>query len=270
MNENPYQQGGMPQGGYAPNAQEQRPARQKKDKINNVELTGLVEPRGRNQEIKVFTFPNGGAAVHINLKIQEATGKSDENGFPRMRTTYIPVSIRTNKIIPLEQLRSIAIGMKVHVVGRLNNTSYEDKRGEKRTSLEVDVYVLEILEMPMQQAAPYAAQPYQQPQPGQGMPYGTQPYPQVPAGQQYPPQYAQPQPGQGMPYGAQPYQQAPAGQPYPPQYAQPQPGQSMPYAGQPYIQAPAGQQAAPPAYQPQVGRQYNDPNDLPPDGNINI
>ena len=240
MNENPYQ-GGIPQGGYAPNAQEQRPARQKKDKINNVELTGLVEPRGRNQEIKVFTFPNGGAAVHINLKIQEATGKSDENGFPRMRTTYIPVSIRTNKIIPLEQLRSIAIGMKVHVVGRLNNTSYEDKRGEKRTSLEVDVYVLEILEMPMQQAAPYAAQPYQ-PQPAGGMP----------------------------PYGGQPYQQAPAGQPYPPQYAQPQPGQGMPYGGQPYPQAAAGQQAAPPAYQPQGGRQYNDPNDLPPAGNINI
>ncbi len=247
MNGN-YYGGGYPQGGYAPAAAEAKAPRQKKEKINSVELTGHVESRARNQEIRFFEFPNnGGGAIHINVRTQEFTGTSDQNGNPKMKTAYIPVSVKTNKNITAEQLKTVVPGMKVHVVGRLTNQQYDDRNGQKRSSLVVEAYVFEILEMPMMQT-PYGPQPY-------GMPPQQQPM------QQYPPQYGQPVPAQ------QPYPQY--GQPYPQQYGQPAQPAQQPFTP-PYPQ-PQGQQQG--AYYNTRGRQpappAEDPNDLPI-GDVNI
>lgn len=228
--------------------------RQKKERINQVELTGYVEARTRDGQIKFFSFTNGGGALHINIKTTEPIeGQVDANGYPRTKTTYIPVSVMTNKNISDLQLKSIAVGMKVHVVGRLVNQKFEDKKtGQQRNILEVQAYVFEILAMPMQAAPPqYGPQP---PYPGQ-TPYPTPQFPgQMPG---YPPQaqpYGPQYPGQPSYPSPQFPGQAPG---YPPQ-AQPQHYAPQPqYPGQPTMASPI------------AGAAYNDPNDLPA-GDINV
>ena len=259
-------QNNYPAGGYTQQPTEAKGPRQKKEKINSVELTGLVESRARDQEIKYYAFSNGnGGAIHFNVKTSEPIeGQSDANGYPKMKIAFVPVTVRTNKNISEQQLRSIQVGMKVHVVGRIANQQYEDRNGNKRSSLEVEAYVFEIQAMPMQSAPnayhapgqypPQGPYPPQPPQYGGQPQYGAQPpYP----GQQYPPQ-------QGPQYGGQPQY----GQQYPPQ-------QGPQYGGQPQY----GQQLYPrpqyptPGQNPQQGQQnqprYNDPNDLPV-GDVNL
>lgn len=252
MNQNDYQggyQGGMPSAPAEPRA-----PRQKKEKINSVELTGYVESRFRDQEIKFVPFQNGGGAININIKTTETT----EGPNPVVKTTYIPVNVVTNKNIDAAQLRSIAVGTKVHIVGRLNNRKYEDRSGNKHNVLEVSAYVFEILAPPMQTSpVQYAQQgPQYPPQYGQQGPQYQQP--------QYPPQYGAQMPQQGPQY---PSQQQPQ---YPPQYA-PQYGPQYPQQGQPANQPP--QYASQGPQYPQQGQrqpqqQYN-PHDLPI-GDVNI
>ena len=230
----------------------------KKPKINEWQGEGVVRPRSGNDtdEIRVFEFQNGGAAINISLMCQEYAG-ADQNGQPKMSTTYVPVKVMANKNITLEQLRSVRSGMKVRIVGRLKSESYTSKRtGQQVTTLVVNAFVFEILEMPQQAYAPQQPQYQQFPQ-----------QPQYPGyGQQMPPQYG----GQQAPYGQLPQQpQYPGyGQPAPPQYGgqrppqygqQPQynnpPAQAQPQQPQggvpPYYQAPG--QA--PAFPPQNGAQ---------------
>jgi len=272
MNGNNNYPGGYAQGAYTPPAA--APAkgqRQKKEKTNVVELTGIVESRGRNQEIQFYGFQNGtgGGVIHINLRVQEFTGKSDENGNPKTTTSFVPVSVYTNNgsttRITEQQLRSVVAGMKVHVVGRLVNRRFKDNTGADRSTLEVNAYVFEVLEMPMvAPAVPMGGQPW--PQQGQQQSYygGGQPMPQQGPGYVQPqaPTYGGGYPGAPAPGQAQPYprqQQAPGynqgysqGQQQPPYY-----GPGAPQQGQ------GGQQGAGPVY---------NPNDLPPlnVGDINI
>lgn len=218
----------------------------KKEKLNEVQLIGILRPRsrGENDPIQVYNFNNGGAIVHVIVKVEEPTGKFDENGQPKVKKGSFLVDISTNKNITAQTLAGLVSGMKVRVVGRLANKSYDDKQtGAKVNSTVVDAFVLEIL----QQAAPM---------PG----YGPAP---MPGYGQAAPQYQQPVYGQQAPApmpgyapAAPQYQQAPqmpaqapAPAPVPPYYAPAQQGQQYP---------PMPAQAMPqqpPQYQPQYAPQ---------------
>ena len=208
-----------PQGG------ERKP---RKEKINECEFRGVIVARGQNdaEPIKVYTFDNGGAVIHANLKVSEYTGRADENGNPKMKTTTVPLNVNANKLITVDMLRSIVPGSTVRVVGRLENESYRDKQtGQYRSSLVVNAYVMEILQLPIQ-AQPYAPAAYPQPQYGAQPAYGQQQYGQGPFAPVPAPAYGQrqtppaPAPAQPQGYPAQP-QQRPAYGPVPAQPAAP-------------------------------------------------
>ena len=239
--------------GYAPNGYAQSgQARQKKTKINQWEGEGILRPKSSNEQdpIKYYPSKNGnGGAIYATLRCTEMTGQMDENGRPKTTTSFVPITVWTNKNITPQILQSLVSGMKVHVIGKLKNESYENKTThQKVSSLVVDVFVLEILEMPMQAPAYGQAQP----QYGAQMPPMQQGYPQ-----QQPPMYG-PQGG----YAPQGYQQpAPAPQQQPPYY---QPAGQSPYPPMPAQAMPPqqGYQQAPPTYnRPQGGAPVVD--DLP-------
>lgn len=259
----------------------------KKEKTNEWTGVGIVTPRSgkAEDEIKFFPFTKtGGGVIHISLKCEEMLG-ADANGQPKIKTAYIPVNVMANKLITVQQLQSVRAGMKVKVVGKLEPETYDSRRtGTKVTTLVVNAYVFEILQLPMQQPV------YPQPQQGYG--------PQQPQGG-YPPYGGQAPYGGGQPvypppqggypaYGAQPvYPQGPQAPAYPPQpqqgYGPQQPQGGYPaYGGQPapapaapaapqggtplYYQPPQGAPAAPaaPAAVQQPGGAPIDPDDLPP------
>ncbi len=224
----------------------------KETPVNKVELTGTVRPRGNYQEIRVNQLPSGGASVRFALECREYTGQSDENGNPKVRTTFVPVSVWSNKIISAAKLATIQAGMKVHVIGRWSNQHYKDKTTNlDKYFTECEAYVLDIQDMP---------QAYQPQMPPQGpAQYGPQPAPQ------YAPQYA---PQQGYQGAYQPQygpQQAPPAygqqpvpgfgqQQMPPQYSRPGQGQQQPAA--PQYAPQQGQAQVPPYYQrPGQGQQ---------------
>lgn len=244
----------------------QKADKKKESPVNKCEFTGYTRTRGNYPEIKVNELPSGSASVKFSLECREYTGNSDENGNPKVRTTYVPVSVWTNKSIPVAMLKSIVPGMKVHVVGRLSNQHYKDKNGQDKNFTECEAYVLEILESPQMMAAPQM--PYNQP-----YGYGQQPMPQ----QGYAPQQQMPMPPQyGAPvqqpyYPQQPYpQQVPQYPAYAPQPQAPQPqaqpqngyGQQAPQQGRQAVTAPQQQSQAPvpPYYQRPQGQQ------VPPQG----
>lgn len=268
--------------------------------INKWEGEGFVKSRtaNDNDEIQFFPFRNGGGAIHISVACSEMNG-ADENGQPRVTTSYIPVNVMTNRLITEQQLKGVRQGMKVHVVGKLQPESYTSKKtGNRVTSMVVNAYVFEILEMPQQIMGPGYAQPDYAPQPGfmpqQGYIQPGQ-YPAPQGGYQQPPMGGAPAPGfpsqpayaqQQRPYQqpAQPaYQrQAPASMPaYQPQGAQapagaPPHGNIPPYYQRPgtpqgggYVQ-PGQQQPAGPQgqFMPPAGEVDND--DMPPGDPINV
>lgn len=248
----------------------------KKPKINEWCGEGIVQSRGGdpNEEIKFFPFKNGGGAIHITVACVENIG-ADDQGRPKTQTCYVPVSVMTNRLITQQQLQSIRAGMKVKIVGKLAAETYTSKKdGQKKTTLVVNAYVFEVLQMPQQT---YGPQGGYQPQPGPGYaplqqgygPQGGQPY--------YPPQSGYPAPGapQGG-YGPQPGYQPQGGYPapgaphggqqtYPAQgggYPGPQPGYGYGPAA-PAAPAPAGNVTPPPYYNPPQGSQHTTVEDLP-------
>ena len=234
-------QSGNPQGGN----------RQKKEIFNQWQAIGVLRPFKEGDTLKFKPWKNGGV-LNALISIVEPIGV-DESGNAKTRKFTMKCSIKTNKNITAQQLQSIAPGTKVRVVARLILESYADSRQQQVTSVCADVYVLEILEVPMQT---YQQPPQYQPQ----APYGQYPQAQPVAPPPAQPQYYQPQaqppqapapqypnypgypgyPGQPVPqpqpqYQAQPQQAPPPAQP---QYYQPQPGgQPVP----PYYQQPNGQ-----------------------------
>ena len=230
MNNN-YNKGGYPQSG--------RSAAKKETPVNKVELTGIAKPRGNYDSITVNQLDNGSATVKFTIECSEFVG-ADEQGNPKVSTTFVPVSVWANKIISVAMLRSVVAGMKVHVVGRWKNRHYKDRNGQDKNFTECEAYVLEILQQPLQTAP----QQYPQPQPQYYQQYPQYQQPQYP---QQPPQYpqypqAQPQYQQQVPqYPQQPQQPQYPQQPQRPQQA---PQQQAPAAGA------QQQQPAPPYYQP--------------------
>ena len=241
----------------------------KKPVINKGEWIGLVRTRSGKDEdgIRFIPWPDGGGVIHFTLETQEALS-ADQNGQPRVEKCFIPVNVKTtrNGSITAPQLQSVRPGMKVHIVGKLKNESFTSKRdGTKRSTLVVEAFVFEVLEMPQQGYVPqynapgqggYPAQGGYPPQGGYGQPaYGGQTYPAqggYPAQSGYPPQGGQQgypgQPAGGYGAPAQGGYQQPGG--YPPQ------GGAQGYPGQPAqggYGAPAQGQQNPPYYQPPQG-----------------
>ena len=217
----------------------------KKPVINKWEGEGILRTRSANdsEEIKFYPFQSGGGAIHVSLAITETNG-ADEQGVPRTRTVYVPVNVKTNRMITQQMLQGLRVGMKVHVVGSLKTESYTSKKtGANVSTLVVEAYVFEILEMPQQMYGGYGQQQGYQPQ--GGMPqYGPQPgmAPGAPA-----PGYQQPYPQQQPAYQQAPYgqQQAPA-----PGYQQPVYQPQGGYGQQAPMQAPVQQQQAPQPQRP--------------------
>ena len=225
--------------------------RPRKEIINRWEGIGIAKARGNdNAEIQFYPFQRGGGAIHLTLVCTEITG-TDANGQPRTRTTYVPVNAMTSKTITEDIIRNIRAGMKLHIVGSLGLDTYTDKRtNEKRSSICVNAYVMEILETP-------------QPMPAQGGYYGQ---PQQ-GGYGQPQQGYQPQRGyQGQPAGGNSYPapapqapQAPGYQQQPPVYQQHAQAPQVPQQGQ-------RQQAVPPYYQaPQPAQPADQGDDMPAD-----
>lgn len=227
---------------------------------NEFKGVGLAQSRGKDKPIVYYPFANGGGAIHINLQISKDTGKFNEQGQPMVTRTFIPVNIFVNKVIPEQMIKSIQVGTKIRIVGELRSVPKKDRNDNQYTSLEVNAFVLQILEQPNNGAQPYgpgpafAPQPsgYPQPGPGYGQPAGWNQQPAAPApgypAQGAPAPYGQPTGGYGQPAGY-PAPQQPAA----PGYAQPAP------AGYGYGQkggyGPATPAPAAPA-----------PDDLPPAG----
>lgn len=244
--------------------------------INRWEGEGIVRPRSGNDgdEIKFFPFKNGGGAIHISVECVETSG-ADQNGQPRTITTYVPVNVMANRLIPEQQLKAVRAGMRVHLKGRLQQESYTSKKdGTRKSAMVVNAFVFEIIDMqpqtiqqPQYQQG-YAPQyPPQQPgyAPQQGYapqpPYGQPAYPQQQGYQQAPPPQYPPQ--QQPPYGQQQgYQQPPLYNPPPAQ----QPG----YAQAAAAQGQAHAQQAPPYYQPPQQAPLEPEDDLPPGNPIHV
>ena len=108
--------------------------KQKKEKVNYVELVGYLTARSSNEndQIVFYPFKNGGGAVHCSLKVLQPTGQADEYGNPKMRTTYVPVDIAVNKMIPASTLQGLIPGMKVKVVGELRLQTYQKKNTNEK------------------------------------------------------------------------------------------------------------------------------------------
>lgn len=222
--------------------------------VNRWEGEGIVRPRSGNEgdEIRFFPFKNGGGAIHISIECTETSG-TDQNGQPRTLTTYVPVNVMANRLIPEQQLKAVRAGMRVRAKGRLQQESYTSKKdGSRKSTMVVNAFVFEILDMQTQ-----AVQ-----QPAYQQAYGQQ--------AQFPPQQPVYPPQQGyMPGYAPQGQYPPQQQAYPPQpgyVPQPQyPAQQQPVYQQPgYAQA-AAQQRTPPAQgQGPLPPYYQAPAPTPP------
>lgn len=253
-----------------------RPKRDPKECYQDYQATGIVRPRSLNDQdtVNFQPFKNSpGGGVHFMLAIPESY--TDRSGQPRIKTTNVPVSITTNARISEQQLRSIAVGMKIHVRGKVKTESFDSKKtGKRETATVIDAFTFDIVEFPNQTqfgGAPqggYGAQQQYGPQPayGQQPPYGGTPAPQGGYGPQQgyqPPYGAQSQggyPQQQAPYGGAPAQQGPYGNPqgYGSQqgYAQhPAYGQQPPYAAPQQGYQPQGQTPATGAQAPYGGGQ---------------
>ena len=270
--------------------------KQKKEVINKGEWVGFVRTRSGKpgDPIKFIPWANGGV-IHITLEVQENIG-ADENGQAKIQKGFFPVNLSTKyKPITVQQLQSIQPGMKVRIVGKLINESYTSKKdGERRTSIAIEAFLVEVLEMPQQTygtqwgAWPqqggfgpqqgYPQQGFQHPQ-GYQQPQGG--YPQQGAWPQqggFGPQQGYPQQGFQQPQG---YQQPQGGYPqqgpwpqqggYAPQqgYQQPQGGaqpQGQPQGGtrQPYYQRPGASPQGPANPGPAAPATPVDDDDMPP------
>ena len=274
-------------------------SKQKKPVINKGEWVGYVRTRSGKpgEPIRFIPWPNGGV-IHITLEVQENIG-ADENGQAKIKRGFFPVNLSTKyKPISVQQLQSIQPGMKVRIVGKLVNESYtSEKDGKPHTSIAIEAFLVEVLEMPQQTYGPqwgtqggmapqwgsqgfvpqqgYQQQGYPQPQgiyPQQGYQQPQGGYPQ----QAYPQQQGFQQPQGGYPQqGAWPTQngfapqqgyQQPQGMPQSVPQATPQP---------PYYQHPGVSPQGPAHPSPSAPARPVDDDDLPPaDGmpihNINV
>lgn len=158
---------------------------QRQNRINYAEVEGFIEPNSRNANpnapIPFYSKDGGQSGISsFNLRVSEPMNVMDEQGRPKVRTTYISITVRTNQKLPPQFVANLFPGMYVHCYGHLRNNSFEDRQGQKRTKMVIDAYFVETKQPPMQQFVPQG-QPYQAPVP-------TQPL------QSYGNGYAQPQP----------------------------------------------------------------------------
>ena len=167
----------------------------------SLNLCQFIGHAGADPEVR--TFDNGNKIATTRIAVSERF--TDRNNQPQERTEWIGL-VFNGKLADLAE-KYIRKGSTIYVSGKWHNREWQDQSGNKRTSTELTVLTLQLLDK--REAQPQA----QTPAPG----YAPQPQYQAPAP---PPQYA-PQPQYQAPAPPPPTYQAPV--PPAPQYQQPAP-----------------------------------------------
>lgn len=179
--------------------------------LNLCQFIGHV---GADPEVR--TFDNGNKIATTRIAVSERF--TDRNNQTQERTEWIGL-VFSSKLADIAE-RYIRKGSSIYVSGKWHNREWQDQSGNKRTSTEVTVLTLQLLDKRGEQNA--TAQPaYQRPAP---TPQAPAPQYQQPAP---PPQYSAPTPPpQYSAPAPQPQYSAPAP---PPQYGQEGEGLDLPF-----------------------------------------
>lgn len=172
--------------------------------LNLCQFIGHV---GADPEVR--TFDNGNKIATTRIAVSERF--TDRNNQPQERTEWIGL-VFSSKLAEIAE-RYIRKGSTIYVSGKWHNREWQDQSGNKRTSTEVTVLTLQLLDKREAASAPQPT--HRQPAPAPAPQY-QQPTP--------PPQYAPPAPPQPT-YAPQPQYSAPAPQP---QYSAPTPPPAYP------------------------------------------
>lgn len=165
----------------------------------SLNLCQFIGHCGADPEVR--TFDNGNKIATTRIAVSERF--TDRNNQQQERTEWIGL-VFNGKLADLAE-KYIRKGSTIYVSGKWHNREWQDQSGNKRTSTELSVLTLQLLDK-------RDAQPQVQPQaPAQPAYHRQAPAQRAPIA---PPQYQQPTP------------------PPAPQYA-PQPGYAPQYGGQP-------------------------------------
>ena len=146
--------------------------------LNLCQFIGNV---GADPEVR--TFDNGNKIATTRIAVSERF--TDRNNQTQERTEWIGL-VFSSKLADIAE-RYIRKGSSIYVSGKWHNREWQDQSGNKRTSTELTVLTLHLLDK--REAQPQAQPTYQQPAPPR-QPSRPVPAPQAPPA---PPQYA-PQP----------------------------------------------------------------------------
>lgn len=165
----------------------------------SLNLCQFIGHCGADPEVR--TFDNGNKIATTRIAVSERF--TDRNQQQQERTEWIGL-VFNSKLADLAE-KYIRKGSTIYVSGKWHNREWQDQSGNKRTSTELSVLTLQLLDKrdAQPQAQPQApAQPaYHRQAPAQQAPIAPPQYQQPtppPA-----PQYA-PQPGYAPQYGSQP------------------------------------------------------------------
>ena len=171
----------------------------------SLNLCQFIGHCGADPEVR--TFDNGNKIATTRIAVSERF--TDRNNQQQERTEWVGL-VFNGKLADLAE-KYIRKGSTIYVSGKWHNREWQDQSGNKRTSTELSVMTLQLLDK-------RDAQPQAQPQaPAQPAYHRQAPAQQAPIA---PPQYQQPTPPPAPQYAPQPG--------YAPQYGQ-QEGPDLPF-----------------------------------------
>lgn len=173
--------------------------------LNLCQFIGHV---GADPEVR--TFDNGNKIATTRIAVSERF--LDRNQTQQERTEWIGL-VFNGKLADLAE-KYIRKGSTIYVSGKWHNREWQDQSGNKRTSTELSVLTLQLLDKrdaqpqaqaPARQQAPAYNQPapplqYQQPTPPPAPQYAPQPAPQYAPQPGYAPQYGSQNEGPDLPF----------------------------------------------------------------------
>ena len=172
----------------------------------SLNLCQFIGHCGADPEVR--TFDNGNKIATTRIAVSERF--TDRNQQQQERTEWIGL-VFNGKLADLAE-KYIRKGSTIYVSGKWHNREWQDQSGNKRTSTELSVLTLQLLDK-------RDAQPQAQPQaPAQPAYHRQAPAQQAPIA---PPQYQQPTPPPAPQYAPQPG--------YAPQYGSQAEGPDLPF-----------------------------------------
>ena len=174
--------------------------------MSSLNLCQFIGHVGADPEVR--TFDNGNKIATTRIAVSERF--TDRNQQQQERTEWIGL-VFNGKLADLAE-KYIRKGSTIYVSGKWHNREWQDQSGNKRTSTELSVLTLQLLDK-------RDAQPQAQPQsPAQPAYHRQAPAQQAPIA---PPQYQQPTPPPAPQYAPQPG--------YAPQYGSQSEGPDLPF-----------------------------------------